>query len=176
MKSGRGGQGLAGKHIFCEMWNPATVPGRCGAKAGLANHGEFPATCQVRTACLHLLRHSLALTPQTPRTLQQLFSNSAQHPLTRDSFSPSSESLGLSFSWQILVSASSGRSSPTQLELTSSLLSDKKRKKKKVIWLLPCARHSSKGFCVLIINLATTRVFYQHCSFTNGETEKRGVC
>lgn len=32
MKSGRGGQGLAGKHIFCEMWNPATVPGRCGAK------------------------------------------------------------------------------------------------------------------------------------------------
>ena len=51
--------------------------------------------------------------------------------LCRDSFSPSSESLGLSFSWQILVSASSGRSSPTQLELTSSLLSDKKKKKKK---------------------------------------------
>ena len=29
---GRGRQGLVGKHVFCEMWNPATVPGRCGAK------------------------------------------------------------------------------------------------------------------------------------------------
>lgn len=31
-KSGHGGQGLVGKHVLCEMWNPATVPGRYGAK------------------------------------------------------------------------------------------------------------------------------------------------
>lgn len=32
MKSGRGGQRLVGEHVFCEMWNPATVAGRCEAK------------------------------------------------------------------------------------------------------------------------------------------------
>ena len=92
---------------------------------------EFPATCQVRTVCACLDTCSSPYSSDTCGPMAASCKPSSPASLCRDSFSPSSESLGLSFSWQILVSASSGRSSPTQLELTSSLLSDKKKKKKK---------------------------------------------
>lgn len=31
-KLGLGRQSFDGEHVFCEMWNPATVPCRCGGK------------------------------------------------------------------------------------------------------------------------------------------------
>lgn len=67
----------------------------------------------------------------------------------RDSFSPSTESLGPQSSWEIFVSASDC-SSLTQLELTSSLPSDKRRKKSH---LFLCARYSAKFFtCIKLFN------------------------
>ena len=83
---------------------------------------EFPATCQVRTVCACSDTCSGPYSSDTCGPTAASCKPSSPASLCRDSFSPSSESLGLSFFWQILVSASSGRSSPTQLELTSSLL------------------------------------------------------
>lgn len=139
---------------------------------------EFPATCQVRTVCACSDTCSGPYSSDTCGPTAASCKPSSPASLCRDSFSPSSESLGLSFFWQILVSASSSRSSPTQLELTSSLLSDKKKKKKKVIWLLPCARHSSKCFGVLshLILITTTRGSFLLALFFYkwGNREERG--
>ena len=104
------------------------IPPQCqaGVEPSRTQSCEFPATCQVRTVCACSDTCSGPYSSDTCGPMAASCKPSSPASLCRDSFSPSSESLGLSFSWQILVSASSGCSSPTQLELTSSLLSDKK--------------------------------------------------
>ena len=120
------------------------IPPQCqaGVEPSRMQSCEFPATCQVRTVCACLDTCSSPYSSDTCGPMAASCKPSSPASLCRDSFSPSSESLGLSFSWQILVSASSGCSSPTQLELTSSLLSDKKKKKKKS-HLAPVKKHFS---------------------------------
>lgn len=143
-KLGLGRQSFAGEHVFYEKWNPATVPCRCGGKEDTVSW-VFQLPARVRTVHTGTCSGSYSSDCCGPTGASCKHSSPAS--LWRDSLSPSTDSLGLQSSWEIPVSAS-GCSSLTQLELTLSLPSDKKKK--------------SESFCsyrVLDTLLSTLRVF-----------------
>ena len=134
---------------------------------------SFPATARVRTILTGTCSGFYSSDASGPTVASCEHSDPASH--WRDSFSPSTDSLGSQSSWEMAVSAS-GCSSLTQLELTSSLPSDNE-KKNKVILFLSCARHSSKCFPLLfhLCNNHEVNSLYYRC-FTHGDTEKSGLC